>query len=398
MQKKPLFSVVMITLNEEKNLKRCLDSLKEFRKRQGEIILFDTGSTDKTVQIAKAYGCKVVTTKKTTDANIIIEPAFCRKINRAFVVKGESQIISDRKPYKLFNFAAARNFANKYASNNFIISIDADEIFVNLDIDAINNHIKEGAHQLSYHFTYARNSEGQPLIEFFQEKAFDRRRFSWTGIVHEYLALKSASTATKSYPILHNELKIEQIQEENRPHRSNYIIGLAVECLLDITNDRTSHYLGRELMYSKRFNSAIKELERHIAMGKWEQERGQSAIYIADCERYLGKTEEAIITYMKAYTIDPSRREALIKMAQMYFEMAKYRACVAFATAALAIPYRDFYGNNMSHYADEPHRLLYLAYGWLAEIKMAQKHWKICHELNPSNKEYIEHRKYYFKR
>ncbi len=50
-------SACIIAKNEEKNLPRLLKSLKgKFR----EIILVDTGSEDKTVEIAEEYGCKVV--------------------------------------------------------------------------------------------------------------------------------------------------------------------------------------------------------------------------------------------------------------------------------------------------------------------------------------------------
>ena len=44
-------SAVLIVKNEEKLLARCLESLKGF----DEIIVCDTGSTDKTIEIAKKY-------------------------------------------------------------------------------------------------------------------------------------------------------------------------------------------------------------------------------------------------------------------------------------------------------------------------------------------------------
>jgi len=49
-------SACIIAKNEEKNLPRLLESIKG---KFDEIILVDTGSTDKTVEIAKSYGCKV---------------------------------------------------------------------------------------------------------------------------------------------------------------------------------------------------------------------------------------------------------------------------------------------------------------------------------------------------
>jgi len=53
-------SVVVITQNEERNLPRTLESVMPLvRDGQGEIIVVDSGSTDRTVEIAQSYGAKV---------------------------------------------------------------------------------------------------------------------------------------------------------------------------------------------------------------------------------------------------------------------------------------------------------------------------------------------------
>jgi len=49
-------SVVIITRNEEANIKRCLDSVKGLA---AEIIVVDSFSSDKTVEICESYGCRV---------------------------------------------------------------------------------------------------------------------------------------------------------------------------------------------------------------------------------------------------------------------------------------------------------------------------------------------------
>jgi len=54
-----MISVVLATYNEEKNLKRCLDSVKSFAD---EIIVVDGSSTDKTRELAKELGAKVIKT------------------------------------------------------------------------------------------------------------------------------------------------------------------------------------------------------------------------------------------------------------------------------------------------------------------------------------------------
>jgi glycosyltransferase involved in cell wall biosynthesis len=56
---KPNFSCVMIARNEEKTLPRMLKSLEQFRDAGGDVTLVDTGSIDKTVSIAKDWGCSV---------------------------------------------------------------------------------------------------------------------------------------------------------------------------------------------------------------------------------------------------------------------------------------------------------------------------------------------------
>ncbi len=52
----PRLSVIIITLNEEQNLRRCLDSVRF----ADEIVLNDTGSTDRTLEIAAEYHCRIL--------------------------------------------------------------------------------------------------------------------------------------------------------------------------------------------------------------------------------------------------------------------------------------------------------------------------------------------------
>ncbi len=56
MKKKPSISAAIITFNEEENIGRTLESLKNFAN---EIIIIDSGSSDKTIAIARKYGAIV---------------------------------------------------------------------------------------------------------------------------------------------------------------------------------------------------------------------------------------------------------------------------------------------------------------------------------------------------
>jgi glycosyltransferase involved in cell wall biosynthesis len=80
-------SVVIITLNEERNLPRCLLSVKDIA---AEVIVVDSGSTDATVKIATESGCRV----------------FKREMD---------------------GYGQQKQFGVDQASNDWILSLDADE-------------------------------------------------------------------------------------------------------------------------------------------------------------------------------------------------------------------------------------------------------------------------------
>lgn len=57
-------SVIIPAFNEEKNLDKCLTSLQNQKIKPFEVLVIDNNSKDKTVEIAKKFGCRVVREKK----------------------------------------------------------------------------------------------------------------------------------------------------------------------------------------------------------------------------------------------------------------------------------------------------------------------------------------------
>lgn len=94
MSKVPI-SVCIIAKNEEKFIEDCLKHLQPYGM---EIIVTDTGSTDRTREIAEKYADKVV----------------------------DFAWIKD--------FSAARNYCASFASNNWILALDCDEFVNAIDI------------------------------------------------------------------------------------------------------------------------------------------------------------------------------------------------------------------------------------------------------------------------
>ncbi|WP_445475523.1 glycosyltransferase [Methanococcoides methylutens] len=62
MKSLPSINFILPTLNEEKDLKSCLDAIvrQNYPKNKVKITIVDGGSSDKTVDIAKKYGCEVL--------------------------------------------------------------------------------------------------------------------------------------------------------------------------------------------------------------------------------------------------------------------------------------------------------------------------------------------------
>jgi len=60
-----MISAIILTLNEEKKLPTCLASLRNC----DDIVILDSGSTDRTVEIARAQGSRIFTNPYKTDAD-----------------------------------------------------------------------------------------------------------------------------------------------------------------------------------------------------------------------------------------------------------------------------------------------------------------------------------------
>src|SRR3989344_1140212 len=99
----PTISLCMIAKNEEKNIAECLNSVKDVAD---EIIIVDTGSTDKTKKIAEKFNANIVGFKWADD------------------------------------FSAARNESLKHATKDWILVLDCDEVIAREDLPKIRELAK----------------------------------------------------------------------------------------------------------------------------------------------------------------------------------------------------------------------------------------------------------------
>lgn len=143
-------SVCIIAKNEEKYIEKCLSALAPYGF---EIIVTDTGSTDRTIAIAEKY------------TDMIYHFDWCD------------------------DFSAARNYAISRASNDLVLSLDCDEYLQTLDADALLQAARSyptAAGQILLCNRYT--TDGVTNYEHVRvSRLADRRIYHFVGAVHEQL-------------------------------------------------------------------------------------------------------------------------------------------------------------------------------------------------------------------
>ncbi|MDG1174224.1 MAG: glycosyltransferase family 2 protein [Flavobacteriales bacterium] len=147
----PKISAVIITYNEEKNIRRCLASLQGIAE---EIVVVDSHSTDRTKEICSRY-------------------------------ENVNFISTDWK-----GFSDTKNYGNDIAKHSWIISLDSDEeLSKELKANIASLELKE---ENAYEFNRLTNYCGKwvkycgwsPDIKV---RLFNKSITSWEGVVHEKL-------------------------------------------------------------------------------------------------------------------------------------------------------------------------------------------------------------------
>lgn len=161
-------SITIITFNEEKNIEKCL---KQALKLSNDIIILDSFSSDQTIKICEGFH-NVQTFQ-----------------------------------HRWGNYSTNKNLANSYAKNDWILSLDADEV---LSEDLIHSIQKEtqkgltGVYKLNritnYCGKWIRHGGWYPD---WKVRLFNRTVVQWEGNIHEELAYGNLPVHTLKGDLLH---------------------------------------------------------------------------------------------------------------------------------------------------------------------------------------------------
>lgn len=144
-------SICVIMKNEERHIETFLSSIENaFSSYPHEIVLVDTGSTDKTVSLCSKYDVKLFSFAWIND------------------------------------FSAARNFSIMNASNNHILVLDVDEFVEEVDFQALESWACNHDDTLGMIRINNVSSEGEIHADNVS-RVFNRNFYHFEGIVHEQL-------------------------------------------------------------------------------------------------------------------------------------------------------------------------------------------------------------------
>ncbi len=288
----PTISVCMIAKNEERQLERCLASIKSIAD---EIIFVDTGSTDKTVEIARKYTDK-----------IWVHPW------------------ND-------NFSEARGHSIRYATGKWIFIIDADEELIQEDIPMIRKAIEEPGLDCILMQVISRMQGGRSEAIHNSERIFlNNGVIHYEGRVHNRLV---GMTARKTFPIrlIHYGYDLNQPQSQQKFERTVSLLNRDIAD--DPDNPLPWHYLGCSYISRDLFRESLMASSKAIELSKKKQDL--NLIYLwsyhnAAMSHYrLNQLQESERTALEGLAGYPNHIDGHFLLTIIYFDQQQWEKVIA---------------------------------------------------------------------
>ena len=310
------------------------------------IFIADTGSTDKTISIAKRHKVNV--------ASISIKP---------------------------WRFDDARNAALSLlpADLDVVIALDLDEVLVPGWRKKLEDNWVDGCNRFRYKYVWNWHY-GNPGLVYYGEKIAGRFTHRWKHPVHEILK----PTVPEIIHFYHDVL-IEHHADDSKS-RGQYLPLLELAVEEDPADDRNAHYLAREYFSFRQYNDAIKEFVRHLDLprAKWLAERCASMRYLGKCYEALNDHPEADYWFTMATFEDSTSREALIDAAKFNLARNNFHRTIDYCERAMLLPVDGgFYLNERYALNEGPYDLAGVAHFHLGNRLKGLELAKKAFELNP---------------
>lgn len=304
-------AVYAISKNEEQFVKRFCDSAKD----ADLILIADTGSTDRTAELARECGATVY--------GISIKP---------------------------WRFDMARDTALALIPDDFdvCISLDLDEMLEPGWREEIENAWKPETTRLRYYFDWGHG------IRFKYEKIHARHGYRWHHPVHEYPVpdrrIKEVYADTDALLVTHHP--------DPTKSRGQYLDLLRMAVAEDPRCPRNAFYFARELTFYNLWDEAIDRLKFYLDMpeANWYTERSYAMRLLSQAYENKANYWEAIAWARRAVAEAPNTRETWIRLAEMAYKHHAWQECYHAAKQALSIEDKALvYTMDPSAWTEKPH-------------------------------------------
>jgi len=268
----PTISLCMITKNEEKYLEQCLSSVKDIAD---EMVIVDTGSTDKTKEICKKFQSKSNNVLKFFDFNWVDD------------------------------FSAARNESIKHATKDWILVMDADEIIEEGDLDKIRNVIRNPDENVGFAL---------------EQRSYINKYFEGT------IKNNSDFELVKDYPLYISNFLVRLFQNNiglNFRHKVHELIEDSIEekNLKYAKTDIILHHFGS--LKDEEFIGNTAEHYSKIILKQLEEEPENARYNYQAGRMYLGRSDfgNALKYFEKTSKINPKYKLTFSEIAKIYLQM-----------------------------------------------------------------------------
>ncbi len=276
-------SLAMIVKNEENNIKRCLNSILG---AVDEIIIVDTGSTDRTKDICSLYTDKIYDFKWIDD------------------------------------FSAARNFSYDFATMDYILWMDADDFLLPEDrrkLIKLKETIDPEINTVMMKYATGLDLQGNVVFSYYRERMTKREsKFRWHEPVHEYMLTTGPILETDIY-ITHGKPPKESSSDRNLKIYENRIKNR------EFLSPRGIFYYARELKDHERFKEAITQFELFLDtdMG-WIEDNISACSELAKCYLKLKQDKRALACLFRSFIYSTPRAETCCQIGYYYQEKNDY--------------------------------------------------------------------------
>lgn len=348
-------SLCMIVKNEEDVLGRCLDCVKSFAD---EIIIVDTGSTDRTKEIAAQYTDKIY----------------------------DFEWIND--------FSAARNFSFSKATKDYVMWLDADDV-----IDKKNRRaLKELKHTLDpqvdmvlMKYDVAFDEHNNPTFSYYRERIFKRSmNYRWISEIHEVIEARG-KLLYSPIAVYHKKVR------PNEPGRNLKIFQQMLQNGKQL-DPRQQYYYARELYYNGLYDEAIDQFHHFLQDGKgWVENNISACQNLANCYNRTGKETEALDALFRSFLYDAPRAEVCCEIGKHFLERNNYATAIFWYQLALQRPMREENGGFVLKdcYGFTPLIQLCVCYDRLGDHEKAMEYNEKAGKINPESKAYLYNKKYF---